>query len=433
MLDGLSGGRPGGWRFRRHLVRRIFDASPDGYMLMHRDVIVDCNRAAARMLGYGDPRDLIGLLPDAFDPEFQPNGQRSADLSDRIVERVQRNGHDRFEWQHRRKDGSALNVSVTLMVFEIAGYPVWLVFYQDIGALVAAREAERRSQQAFADRLRDLSSAFSANIRSVEGALQDTVGGTAAEAARVRDMAVTVSQLAQDGAEAVRQANGAADGVAAAASELSASISEISRQLVAGLNVTERTVGQADHAERIMARLDATAQRIEGIVHLIRSIAGQTNLLALNATIEAARAGESGRGFAVVATEVKALAGQTARATEEISAEVTRIQEVARDASASTGAMATAIGSLGQVMSAIAAAVEQQRAATEEIARGIQQAADQTGDAAGRIGACASLVNATRDAVGGLLDGVSEVKDKADALGHHTDAFMRALTTGAQQ
>lgn len=432
MLDKVSGGGPGGWRFRRRLFRRIFEASPDGYMLMHRDVIVDCNNAAARMLGYDDPSDLIGLPPDAFDPEFQANGERSTDLSAAIVERVQRNGHDRFEWRHTRKDGALLNVSVTLMAFEIAGYPVWLVFYQDIDALVAAREAERRGQQALADYLRDLSSAFSANIRSVETALQNTVGGAATEAVQVRDMAVKVSQMAQDGAEAVRLANDAAGGVAAAAGELSASITEISRQLSSGLSVTEQSAGQAEHAERIMARLDATAQRIEGIVHLIRSIAGQTNLLALNATIEAARAGEAGRGFAVVATEVKALAGQTARATEEISAEVTRIQEVARDASSSTGGLARSIASLAQVMAAISAAIEQQRAATEEISRGIQHVADQTGDAADRIGSCATLVGSTRDAVGDLMRDVNEVKGKADALGCHTDDFMRSLTAGVR-
>ena len=129
----------------------------------------------------------------------------------------------------------------------------------------------------------------------------------------------------------------------------------------------------------------------------------------------------------MVASEVKALAGQTARATEEIGAEVARIQAVAREAADSTGALAGAIGTLGQVMAGISASVEQQRAATEEISRGIQHVAGQTASATDRIGACEALTGDTRDAVGGLARDVGDVKALADALGGHTEEFMRSL------
>ena len=427
MLDAILAGRPGGRRFRRHLFRHIFEASPDAFMLVYRDVVVDCNDAALRMLGYDSREAILGVSPDDFDPEYQPDGRRSADVSLEIVELAQRNGHHRFEWQHVRKDGTLFHVVITLMTCRIAGRPVMLSFWQNIDALVAARQAEERSQRELGDFLRDLSGAFSATVRTVEADLSRKVEGAVREAARLSELAVDASRLAKVGADAVSSANGAADGVAAAAVELSASISEIGRQLLSGLGVTERSDGQADQARQIVGRLDAAARRIDGIVDLIRTIANQTNLLALNATIEAARAGEAGRGFAVVATEVKALAGQTARATEEIGAEVARIQAVAREAAESTGALAGAIGTLGQVMAGISASIEQQRAATEEISRGIQHVAGQTASAANRIGACEALTGDTRDAVGGLARDVGGVKALADALGGHTEEFMQSL------
>ncbi|BAI74426.1 methyl-accepting chemotaxis protein (plasmid) [Azospirillum sp. B510] len=430
MLDAIIAGRPGSRRFRPHLFRHIFEASPDAFMLVYRDVVVDCNDAALRMLGYDSKEQIVGVSPDDFDPEFQPDGRRSADLSLDIVEQAQRNGHHRFEWQHRRRDGTLFHVVITLMTCEIAGYPVMLSFWQNIDALVAARAAEERSQRNLAEFLHKLSGRFSDTVRTVETDLSNKTQAAEREAGRLSGLAVDASKLARDGLDAASSANAAADGVAAAAIELSASISEISRQLQSGLEVTDRSDGEAEQARLIGERLDAAAQRIVGIVDLIRSIANQTNLLALNATIEAARAGEAGRGFAVVATEVKALAGQTAKATEEIGGEVARIQTVAREAADSTGNLAAAIGTVGQVMAAIAAAIEQQRAATEEISRGIQHVAGQTASAADRIGACEALTGSTRDAVTGLVRDVTDVKTKVDALGGHTEEFMRSLDGG---
>ncbi len=431
MFAAMTGGRPGGWRFRRRLVRHIFESSPDGYMLLHNNVIVDCNDAAIRMFGCGGHEELVGRTTDDFDPERQPDGRLSADLGAEIVEEAERNGHHRFEWQHRRKDGSLFHVSVTLMVCTIAGHRVHLCFWQNIDALVCARAAEKRNQQAFADVLHRLSGEFSANVRLVEGHLTDAARKAAEDARRTCELVASASDTARSGAAAVGTAHSDADGVSAAAAEVSAAITEIGRQLAVGLDAAERSGGEADAAMGIMTRLDDATRRIEGIVALIHRIASQTNLLALNATIEAARAGEAGRGFSVVANEVKTLANQTAKATDDITAEVGRIQAVARDALAATGTIAGTISQLGDVMTSIAAAIEEQRAATAEIARGINHVADQTAAATSRLSQCVDSALSAHRAADDLQREVGEVNDKADDLGRHAERFMRSIGDAA--
>ncbi|WP_247892585.1 methyl-accepting chemotaxis protein [Azospirillum sp. Sh1] len=423
----MTGGQPGGWRFRRRLVRHIFDSSPDGYMLLHNNVIVDCNDAAVRMFGCGGREELVGHTTDDFDPERQPDGRMSADVGGEIVEAAERDGHHRFEWQHRRKDGTLFHVSVTLMVCTIGGYRVHLCFWQDIDALVAARDAEQRNQQAFAEVLRRLSDEFSTNVRLVEGHLTDAARKAAEDARRTCELVSDASDAARSGAAAVGTAHSAADGISAAAAEVSASITEISRQLSAGLVAAERSGSEADAAMAIMTRLDDATRRIEGIVALIHRIASQTNLLALNATIEAARAGEAGRGFSVVANEVKTLANQTAKATDDITAEVSRIQAVAQDALAATGTISETISQLGDVMTAIAAAIEEQRAATAEIARGIDHVADRTAAATGRLSQCVDSALSANHAAGELQREIGDVNAKADALGRHAERFMHSI------
>ncbi|HAM48781.1 MAG TPA: hypothetical protein DCO73_13695, partial [Alphaproteobacteria bacterium] len=159
--------------------------------------------------------------------------------------------------------------------------------------------------------------------------------------------------------------------VAAATEELSASEREISTQVAHSAGVAREAVARSREAGNAMAVLDRAGLQIGEVAKLISEIASQTNLLALNATIEAARAGEAGKGFAVVAGEVKNLAAQTARATDEISGNITAIQAATKEAVAAIGEIDTTIGQLDESSTAIAAAVEQQTAATGEIARNI--------------------------------------------------------------
>ena len=166
--------------------------------------------------------------------------------------------------------------------------------------------------------------------------------------------------------------------VASATEEMTTSVNEISRQVQESARIAREAVDQARKTNDRVGELSQAAGRIGAVVELINTIAGQTNLLALNATIEAARAGDAGRGFAVVASEVKALAQQTAKATDEIGQQITGIQAATHDSVSAIKEISDTIGRMSEIASTIASAVEEQGAATQEISRNVQQAAQGT-------------------------------------------------------
>jgi methyl-accepting chemotaxis protein len=252
----------------------------------------------------------------------------------------------------------------------------------------------------------------------------EQVAGTLAETAR------TTEEMSGRAAQASEQASVNVRSAAAASEELSISIAEISRQVQESNKIAAEAVQQAKATDQRIAELSRAGTRIGDVVKLITSIAEQTNLLALNATIEAARAGDAGRGFAVVAQEVKTLAGQTAKATEEISAHIANMQSATTDSVTAIKAIGATIGHVSEISSAIAAAVDQQGSATQQIAQNVQSAASGTADAATGIGDVAKRSSETGAASNQLLASARSLSGDGQRLKSEVEKFLDSVRAG---
>jgi methyl-accepting chemotaxis protein len=228
-------------------------------------------------------------------------------------------------------------------------------------------------------------------------------------------------------AAASEQATQNVQTVATATEELSSSIHEIAQQVNHSSGMIGAAVGQAEQSNVQVQGLTQAAQKIGDVVKLINDIAGQTNLLALNATIEAARAGDAGKGFAVVASEVKALANQTAQATEEIAAQVRAIQEASHASAQSIRGIAETVSKVHEVAATIAAAVEEQGAATQEIARNVQQAAKGTQEVSSNIAGVSQAATQAGAASAQVLASAGELSRNGESLKQQVDAFLREV------
>ena len=255
------------------------------------------------------------------------------------------------------------------------------------------------------------------SLASASTELQTTAHSMSVTAEQTSSKSTTVAAVSEEASTNVQT-------VAAATEQLSASINEISRQVAESTNIAGEAVAQAERTNAEVQALADAAQRIGEVVKLISGIAGQTNLLALNATIEAARAGEAGKGFAVVASEVKSLATQTAKATEEITAQVAAIQGATGSSVQAIQAIGGTIGRVNQIAAAIAAAVEQQGAATQEIARNVQQASAGTTAVSGHIASVSQAASETGSAAGEVLVSAKGLARLSDALRDDVDRFV---------
>ncbi len=295
-------------------------------------------------------------------------------------------------------------------------------------AAVAERQAaERRLQDAAAAQLHRLADGFEERV----GQLVQKVMTASTE---MRATSAAMSQAANDATERVglvanasNTASANVQSVAGATEQLTASIREISQQVANSAGVAGQAAEEARRTNEKVTGLAQAAQKIGEVVSMIQDIAGQTNLLALNATIEAARAGEHGQGFAVVASEVKALANQTARATEEIAAQIQGIQGATSEAVTAIRGIDGTIGRINEIANAIAAAVEEQGAATGEIADSIQRAAQGTEDVNRNLGGITKTSGEIGTAADQTLTAATGLSTLSETLREEVDGFVTSI------
>ena len=272
---------------------------------------------------------------------------------------------------------------------------------------------------------------FESMVRQTLNQLGDASGQMRTTSAGLSTISRQTNERVQVAGKASSEASMSVETVAAASEELSASINDISQQAAHAAGIASRAVGQARDTDGTVQGLAQSAGRIGEVVGLINTIAAQTNLLALNATIEAARAGEAGRGFAVVASEVKSLASQTAKATEEISEQISDIQQVAGEAIDAIKGIGSIIGEVNEVATAIAAAVQQQGAATQEITRWTQFAAQGTKNVSDNITGVKADADAAAAAAEAALDAAKDHAAHLHATARRSLVTQLALLVGA--
>ncbi|MDC7789418.1 methyl-accepting chemotaxis protein [Rhodoplanes sp. TEM] len=285
----------------------------------------------------------------------------------------------------------------------------------------ARAAAQRRADMArLADQFEEAVGGIIGSVSASATELEATAGTLTRTADDTQKLSTTVSAASEEASTNVQA-------VAAATDELTSSIGEISRQVQTSSRIADEAVSQAAKTDGRIGALSVAANRIGDVVKLITDIAEQTNLLALNATIEAARAGEAGKGFAVVAQEVKALAAQTAKATGDISAQISGMQAATQDSVAAIKEISGTIGRIAEIAGAITAAVDQQGAATSEISRNIQQAAAGTGEVAETITRVSRGAEETGAASGEVHAAASRLADESNHLRLEVEKFLATV------
>ncbi|MDI7775690.1 methyl-accepting chemotaxis protein [Asticcacaulis sp. EMRT-3] len=304
-----------------------------------------------------------------------------------------------------------------------------LMVFRDNAVKARDLEAEASAQKLRSEAERkkvmlDMADDFERSVGGIVSMVSSAATEMQAAASQLSATAHEASAQSLAVSSAAEEAGANVTSVASAAEELGASVSEIGRQVETSAGISSEAVHEADRAAQVVAELSAVAASIGSVVDTISGLAAQTNLLALNATIESARAGEAGRGFAVVASEVKALAGQTSKATTDISDKIGQIQETTSRAVGAIQSITRTITEINSTSTAIASAVEQQNAATQEIVQAVAQASIGTSEVTSNISGVAEAAEQTGAAASQVLSSSGELAEQAERLNHEMNRFL---------
>ena len=295
--------------------------------------------------------------------------------------------------------------------------------------LAAEQAAEQGAREARTNHIQELTEAFDREIANVVGTVSSASTELEATAQAMSSIAEETSVQATAVAAASEQASANVETVASAAEELTSSINEIARQVNHSSQIASSAVAKVRETDEQVTGLATSAQKIGEVVGLITDIAEQTNLLALNATIEAARAGDAGKGFAVVANEVKNLASQTAKATEEIVGQINRVQQETQLAVSAIKEIGHVIEEVREISASIAGAVEEQNSATQEIARNVEQAALGTQEVSSNIQGVTHAASEAGSASQEVLDAAGQLSRDSATLKAVVDRFLNQVKT----
>ena len=404
------------------LWRVAFDSSPIAMLIRQNGVYVHCNDACIGILGARDKAQVLEVGPRARAPERQPDGRLTADIFKECADVLKQGKTFQYQGMAGRtldKD-EALYVDLYFVPTKYRGDDAVLAYLVNASDRVRiTHEARQQAQQ------------IERNFEVAIGGLVQSLATTASEMRTASQGMSKTAEHARSQATSVlvkvEETSGNVQIAAAATEELSSSVSEIGRQVNQSAQIASEAVEEANRTNTTVQGLSTAAQKIGDVVKLISDIASQTNLLALNATIEAARAGEAGRGFAVVASEVKSLASQTAKATEDISAQVAAMQSATNEVVDAIKNIGGTIGAMNEIATTIAAAVEQQSSATQEITRNVQATASGTEQMTSSIGGTTRAAGEVGIAAGRVVTLADDVGVQTETLRSNVETFLARI------